>query len=323
MAWQQGAAWLWTRALSSLPAKGSSRRHRVSGRAAPGTAPVDLGRLGRVVKAGLIATSLIAGLGHADHCSRDWACIEVRESDHGVALFARNMKPYPIALTVAVSASNMVGGSRDPITLELPGLSVRPLAQLHALEGTGPWDYRYRYDWTVGSLQPDHDDDYLYRLPYADNTSYPVLQGYGSKFSHRGLEYYTIDFRMPEGTPVHAAREGVVAMIEEANDRGCWGEGCGRFANYVVILHADGTTGEYYHLQQHGALVVPGERVRRGQLIGLSGNTGNTTVPHLHFGVYRAVEWGRTQSIAVSFQTREGVANRPRVGARYLNPPSQ
>ena len=278
-------------------------------------------RLSSLVLCGLIASGLLAGFAHADHCSREWACIEVLESEDGVALFARNMKPYPIAMTVAVSASNMVGGSREPITVDLPGMSRRPLAQLRALtDATGPWDYRYRYDWTVGSLHPDHDDDYLYRLPYADNESFQILQGYGSKFSHRGLEYYTVDFRMPEGTPVYAAREGIVAMIEEANDRGCWGPGCGRFANYVVILHSDGTTGEYYHLKKDGALVSAGEQVERGQLIALSGNTGNSTVAHLHFGVYRAVDWGRTQSIAVRFQTRDGVATRPRVGARYLNP---
>ena len=279
-------------------------------------------RLGSVLKWGLLATGLTASLVQADQCSRDWACIEVQESDEGVALFARNKKPYPIAMTVALSVNNLIGGSREPLTLDVPGLSRRPLVQLRALGDAQPYDYHYSYDWTVGSLGPDHDDAYLYRLPYADDQSFPILQGYGSKFSHRGLEHYTVDFSMPQGTPVHAAREGVVALVEESNNRGCWGQGCGRYANYVVILHSDGTTGEYYHLQKNGALVFPGDRVERGQLIALSGNTGNTTVPHLHFGVYRAAEWGRTQSIAVRFRIRDGVAGKPRVGARYLNPVS-
>ncbi len=321
MARHLGAALQWVRAAIPVRPAACATVTQCPTARRPRRAAVPASRSGKLIQAGVVAVSLTGGFGHAaDHCSRDWACIEVQESEQGVALFARNMKPYPIAMTVAVSASNMVGGSREPITLELPGMSRRPLAQLRGLAEGMPWDYRYNYDWTVGSLQPDHDDDYLYRLPYASDASFPILQGYGSKFSHRGLEYFTVDFRMPEGTPVHAARDGVVAMIEESHNKGCWGAGCGQHANYVVILHADGTTGEYYHLQQNGALVVPGERVERGQLIARSGNTGNTTVPHLHFGVYRAVEWGRTQSIAVRFKTRDGMTSRPRVGTRYLNP---
>ena len=83
------------------------------------------------------------------------------------------------------------------------------------------------------------------------------------------------------------------------------------------MLHADGTTGEYYHLQQDGALVEVGDRVIRGQQIGLSGNTGHTAMPHLHFAVYRATSGGNTQSIPVRFESADGIVNVPRRGARY------
>lgn len=177
--------------------------------------------------------------------------------------------------------------------------------------------YRYDLEWTVGDKDAMHDNDYLYALPYEHGRSYRVLQGYGSRFSHTGLEAYAVDFDMPEGTPVHAARAGVVARVEESHSIGCWRDGCGRYANFIVILHNDGTTGEYYHLKQDGALVDVGDSVARGQKIGLSGNTGHTTMPHLHFAVYRATEWGNTQSIPVRFQTAQGILTRPRHGARY------
>lgn len=178
---------------------------------------------------------------------------------------------------------------------------------------------RSRYDWSIGTLNPDHDDHYPYRLPYGNGVTYPVLQGYGSRLSHQGPEFFTVDFEMPEGTPVHAAREGLVALIEETNSEGCWAEHCGQLANYVVILHADGTTGEYFHLQQAGVLVSSGEHVAAGQLIAISGNTGYTTIPHLHFGVYSARARGRTQSIGVRFRTRSGLVRELRSGARHLN----
>ena len=184
-------------------------------------------------------------------------------------------------------------------------------------EGGRRGRYRYFYEWTVGDKDAAHDDDHLYALPYASGRSHSVLQGYLSRFSHSGLEAYTVDFNMPVGTPVHAARAGVVARVEESNSLGCWYDGCGRYANFIVILHNDGTTGEYFHLQQDGAFVRVGDSVAQGQQIGLSGNTGHTTMPHLHFGVYRAAEWGNTQSIRVRFESAGGTVSRPRRGARY------
>ena len=179
-----------------------------------------------------------------------------------------------------------------------------------------------RHDLIIGALDAAHDDAYEYRLPYGEQVSYPVIQSYGAHLSHRGVEHYTVDFGMPVGTPVHAAREGVVALAEDSHDAGCAHEECGRLANFVVVLHSDGTTGEYFHLQHGSVQVRVGEHVARGALLGFSGNTGYSTVPHLHFGVYRTEQGGRTQSLQVSFVTREGLIREPREGARYLNLPT-
>jgi murein DD-endopeptidase MepM/ murein hydrolase activator NlpD len=176
-----------------------------------------------------------------------------------------------------------------------------------------------RHDLSLGQIDADHDDDYLYRLPYGDGVSFPVIQAYDAKLSHRGAEQYTIDFGMPVGTPVHAARDGVVVLLEDSHDGSCWREECGQLANFVVLLHADGTTGEYFHLQRGSVQVGFGEHVRRGEALARSGNTGYSTAPHLHFGVYRTELDGRTRSVAVRFQTRVGALAMPRTGARYLN----
>ena len=176
-----------------------------------------------------------------------------------------------------------------------------------------------RNDLALGRIDPDHDDAYLYRLPYGDDVSFPVIQAYDAKLSHRGAEQYTIDFGMPVGATVHAARDGVVVLLEDSHDGGCWREECGRLANFVVLLHSDGTTGEYFHLQRGSVQVRFGEQVRRGAVLARSGNTGYSTAPHLHFGVYRTERDGHTQSVAVRFQTRVGALATPRTGARYLN----
>jgi murein DD-endopeptidase MepM/ murein hydrolase activator NlpD len=176
-----------------------------------------------------------------------------------------------------------------------------------------------RQDVLLGQVDADHDDDYLYRLPYGADSSFPVIQSYSAKLSHRGAERFTVDFGMPVGTPVVAAREGTVVLVEDSHTAGCAREDCGRFANFVVVLHSDGTTGEYFHLERGSAAVRVGERVARGQVVARSGNTGFSTAPHLHFGVYRTSPDGRNESLAVRFNTRAGAIAAPRSGARYLN----
>jgi murein DD-endopeptidase MepM/ murein hydrolase activator NlpD len=177
-----------------------------------------------------------------------------------------------------------------------------------------------RTEVELGRVGADHDESYLYRLPYGDDVSFPIIQGYGAKLSHRGAERFTLDFGMPVGTPVHAARDGVVVLVEDSHEAGCAREECGRFANFVVVLHPDGTTGEYFHLERGSVRVRGGESVARGQWLARSGNTGFSTAPHLHFGVYRTGRDRTSDSLAVRFQTRRGAISTPRSGARYMNP---
>lgn len=247
----------------------------------------------------------------------DWIDVRRIVTDSGIQLKAHNLTPYPLTYTLRVRSNDMRSIGPRVITETLPPNGSRSSLHLQSREAGRRGRYRYFCDWTVGDMQAEHDAEQLYLLPYGRGLSYRVLQGYGSRFSHTGREQFAVDFKMAVGTPVHAARSGVVARVVEANNKGCWEDGCGRYANFIVVLHDDGTTGEYYHLQQNGALVEPGERVEAGQKIGLSGNTGHTTMPHLHFAVYRAIDKGRTQSLPVRFLSADGIVSQPRRGGRY------
>lgn len=250
-------------------------------------------------------------------CADDWLDInEVRKGD-SIELHADNQREYPITYSIRVRTEGLLVNGPETITQTLQGGESERAAVLTESRGRDLGSYRVECDWTVGDMDAKHDDEQLYQFPYASGSSYRLIQTYGSSLSHRGLEEYALDFYMDIGTPVHAARGGVVARIEESNDKGCWEKGCGAFANFVVVLHDDGTTGEYYHLQKNGALVDIGQRVNAGQEIALSGNTGHTTMPHLHFAVYRAASWGRTRSIPVRFLSIDGIVSKPRRFERY------
>jgi len=271
----------------------------------------------RTVLSGLCAALALFSTTANARCEDDWICVDEIRNDGDVELRARNLREFPITYTLRVRAKRYSVAGPNTVTQSLGPGETHQVMVLEGREADNEGSLRYSIKWTVGREDAQHDDEQLYALPYASTNSYRVLQGYGSRFSHRGREEFAVDFDMPVGTPVHAARPGVVARAEESNSKGCWDDDCGQYANFIVVLHDDGTTGEYYHLDKDGVLVNVGDTVARGQLIGLSGNTGHTTMPHLHFAVYRAVQWGRTQSIEVRFQSADGIITRPRRGARY------
>jgi murein DD-endopeptidase MepM/ murein hydrolase activator NlpD len=134
---------------------------------------------------------------------------------------------------------------------------------------------------------------YAYRLPYAGQT-FAILQGFHGAFSHRGSNEYAVDFDCPVATHVLATRPGmVVAANASAQGSGTTPEFLEyRRTNFVLVLHADGTLGEYMHLAPSGVEVHAGERVDRGTELALSGNTGFSSTPHLHFQVMTAGDDG-------------------------------
>jgi len=122
----------------------------------------------------------------------------------------------------------------------------------------------------------------LYVVPWQAGTSQKVGQGNCGPASHYGTSKYAYDFDMPIGTQIAAARAGTVAeVVEDKKD----GNGCAGGENHIYIDHADGTRAEYLHLTENGALVSIGAAVTQGQIIGMSGNTGCSGGPHLHFQV--------------------------------------
>ncbi len=208
------------------------------------------------------------------------------EREEGASLaYADNAIAGPVEVLLKFTRSvNTRGEPELPARATVPANTTVLLSRLMPAE-PGAAEFGLSMDVVPGDPRAKPQDvDYLVPIP---KERLRIEQGFNGRFSHDDVQNrYAIDFRAPQGTPVYAARGGTVMQVESDFDKaGLDLEKYGGRANYVRILHDDGTMGLYAHLRTEGVLVRPGQRVRTGQKIGLSGNTGFTSGPHLHFAV--------------------------------------
>ncbi|MCC6398934.1 MAG: M23 family metallopeptidase [Bacteroidetes bacterium] len=141
--------------------------------------------------------------------------------------------------------------------------------------------------------------DTKYVLPYPVGKMYACIQGFNSSPSHSGTFTYSVDFGMSIGTLVTAARSGRVVYALESHSDSDQTPG---HENVVIIMHEDSSYARYVHLTLDGALVQVDQTVVPGDTIGLSGNSGSSGAPHMHFDVTRTFGGREDQTIPFDFK---------------------
>jgi hypothetical protein len=214
------------------------------------------------------------------------ARLRLENQDGRTLAWADNLLAGPIEVMLQLGSGNaMVGTPPLPARATVQGNASALVSVLTARDSSHGGRSELRLVTVPGdpNAKPRDVD---YELPLRQQTQH-VDQGYGGTFSHTDPQnLYAVDFAADIGTSVLAAREGVVMQVENNFDKaGLSLEKFGGRANFVRIVHDDGTMALYAHLQEGGVLVRPGQHVQAGQQIGLSGNTGFTTGPHLHFAI--------------------------------------
>lgn len=237
-------------------------------------------------------------------------CLLIEQPDTETAtLTLRTSASAELTVTLDAQVENVELSTPLPVTAVFEGSQTKTLVRLRRAKPGLAWSYRnVRYNWNWGTAKARPDDSVLYLLPFEPNHAVRVIQGYDGKFSHTGLMRYAVDFDLPEGSVVRAARDGVVVdAIHTFTTAGT----DSRYreqdqANRVLIRHDDGTFGYYGHLKPGGVFVREGQTVRAGHLLGLSGNTGYSRGPHLHFEVRTAVDGRQWRTFPVRFTAQQG-----------------
>lgn len=258
--------------------------------------------LSPVILALIALLSLPPDKAMGQRCFDDVVCVDTRKSNSTVDFSVENRLHIPVEVTLDVEVENMVASKRMPYRAIFPGREKAYAMQLSAINSGRAWRYEYKIRWrNAGGYGAEHNANHVYSLPYANGTSHLVSQGFNGRLSHQNK--HAIDWQMPVGTQVHAAREGMVVLTESSYKVGGKSERFKDMANYILIQHADGSIGAYFHLKYEGVFVRPGDSINKGQLIGLSGDTGFSSGPHLHFEVYVRGERLEIQTVPITFRT--------------------
>jgi len=244
---------------------------------------------------------------------------EIRSANHSlqnIQFVAVNNSPAVVTLFFGLTKDNNLNLDKDlPLTLIVDPNSSQEIVHVTQVARWEPLRFNLHYSYQPGNAFMSPNRNARYILPFEKGTPFLVVQGpagmgaLGTLVTHdNDYSRYAFDFGVSEGTPVTAAREGIVIDVKSHFTEGRPDPSLSNKANFVAIMHDDRSIGYYLHLAPHRVLVQPGQWVFAGDLIAYTGNTGFTYGPHLHFDVRRAAvsEKGEVvhMSVPVDFYQR-------------------
>ncbi|WP_221047563.1 M23 family metallopeptidase [Methylogaea oryzae] len=242
--------------------------------------------------------------------------LENRDAEGRRQVFASNRWAGPVEVEVTpLEVVNMLVEPPLPHRFVLAGGAVAaPIIDMRLADSRQTGTVRYGYRYTPGDPSAQPEENHAYLPPIAPGSTYAISQGFFGAFSHQGAQNrYAIDIAMPEGTPVHAMRDGVVMAVENDFYESGVKDKLQSRANHIRILHDDGGMAVYAHLALESTQVSQGQKVVAGQLIAHSGRTGYASGPHLHVVIQRN-KGMELESMPFLFRYPDGSVREPKEG---------
>lgn len=218
----------------------------------------------------------------------------------------------PVELELELhDAENVTSEPPLPARFVLAGQTEQPLLKIKAKDPSLSFSYRLSYKQMIGPPLDRLPAEVNYYPPFPLGLQFPISQGFDNEETHsKPPNQYAVDIVMPIGTPVLAARSGRVMDMEDNFHGAAQTERYLARANQIRVLHDDGTMAVYAHLQANSIRIRPGAKVKRGQWIASSGNTGYSNGPHLHFVIQLNVGMS-LESLPFRFATPTGGTMTP------------
>ncbi len=233
----------------------------------------------------------------------------------------RNYLAGPIEVILTVKSSQFARTQPVlPATRVLLANQEEKILEVFSTTPRKSWNFSWNYTIIPGDPTSIPDQTAIYRIPFPQGQAYWVSQPFKGKQTHLDKQSeYAIDITMPEGTPILAVRAGTVMQMEDNFFEG--GEKRERYlnkANQIRVVHDDGMMSIYAHLKLDSTKVRIGQRVKAGQQLAESGNTGFSSGPHLHFALQQNIG-GELKSIPFSFTYADGREIIPDQQLRLVN----
>lgn len=218
--------------------------------------------------------------------SQDNFKIYYEETQTGYTILADNGEFSPVSAKINFRLENLTSSNgNDKIFVVPPKTERHIITNLNVVDRKKRIKLGYESTYNHGDHnQKKYDSNFKYYLPFQKGAEYWLSQGYNGSISHQNEN--ALDFKMPIGTKIYAARGGVVVDVEESFSKSCTTGDCAKYNNFILVYHTDGTFAEYTHIKKNGAEIKIGDKVKIGQFIGYSGDVGWATGPHLHFIVF-------------------------------------
>lgn len=233
--------------------------------------------------------------------------VQQREGSETV-IYVKNDGPAPLTAKLQLNgAVNVTSNTQWPMEVMVPPRTTSAVSRVFGVKpGVTPF-FLIQSSFVLGDPAVEPDAHYAYRLPFKPGTVLDVVSGRPGQNPSHGSDFlrHGYDFGVPVGKIVVAARDGVVIYANDDNPNGV-PETVGTTwvmesrANSIMVQHADGSMGYYAHLYPGSALVKPGDTVKAGQRIALTGEAAAADRPFLHFAVLRS-DGKRLVSVPIRF----------------------